>query len=79
MSSKKVLRAARVQEDLQRYLLRAEPHTPIDILITALSYELGRLVGQQLPAEFPIDAVLDGVRDTMKLQILAYRDGRLRD
>jgi hypothetical protein len=68
--------AARVQEQIQTFLLLTFPFTSLSVIVTALTYEIARTIANHLEDEH-VDDVLAGVMATMKEQIRAHRAGQL--
>jgi hypothetical protein len=71
------LAAAHLHERLMAFLLEAAPRENLHIILAALSYEIARIVATAPIPPGDHDAMLEGVFETMKLQIEAYRTGRL--
>jgi hypothetical protein len=74
---RKIQRALEVQEQFQTYLVAAHPFTSADVIVTALTFEIGRLVGTVMPAEVDLDEVLANVTTVLREQIEAHRRGAL--
>jgi len=68
-------RISYLHDELQSYLRQYQPHTPVVDIVTALTFEIGRLVAQ---SDAPVDELVDAVAATMRDQIRAHREGRLR-
>jgi hypothetical protein len=73
-------RAPAIHEALMAWLRATAPTAPPLAVVTACSYEIGRLVGQltdgQSAAE--TEALVAGVSDAMREHIAAYRRGLTR-
>jgi flagellar motor switch protein FliG len=69
--------AARLHEELQAFLAREHPTAPLAVVLSALTYEIGRLVGQTMTDD-ETRRMLDRIADTLIEQIKAHRGGRLR-
>jgi predicted HD phosphohydrolase len=74
--------AFRLHEDLKAWLMREHPYAPAEAVVTALSYEIGRIVAQQTQDISPeqtqtvvTEMAVNGVRDVMLLHVAAFRRG----
>jgi hypothetical protein len=68
---------ATLHEDLVAWLQREHPEANPLAVLGALSYEIGRVVGELADGlgEDQIAAMLDGVRETMALHVRAFQRG----
>jgi hypothetical protein len=69
---------ARIHVQLREHLFRTYPLTPVEVILTALTYEIGRIAGEVMPPELDVDELVDTIAANMKSQIRAYRAGRLK-
>lgn len=68
-------RTARLHDDLQHWLLRYQPFTPVAVIVTALMFEVGRLLAA---TDLDLDQAVETWAATLREQIAAHREGRLK-
>jgi hypothetical protein len=70
-------RAYRVHESIARFLMREHAHESAPVIVTALSYEIGRIVGSLAESSTvdELEAMIAGVATVLRTHIAAYRGG----
>jgi hypothetical protein len=72
-----VRRAAVLHDALTKWLRFQVPQAEAVMVLTALTYECGRIAGQlsEGMSDAEIETMLDDIRDTMRDHVDAYRKG----
>jgi len=76
-----IQRTAELQGGLQQFLTATAGTAPAVVIVTALTYEIGRVIGTQAAYQnaWELERTLDYVRELLARQVDAYRSGRLKD
>ena len=71
MTSRDVLTANDLHNALEAWLLKTCPEVPVEVVLTALTFELGRIIAKTKPSAADLDAMLATVR--CRARLLAAR------